>query len=95
MILSQEQMLKAMQCATVQELVSFAKEQDLNLTHEEAEAYLAEFSDLELTEQELQSINGFTEACRDCHSNRLCTGDGTCGGGRYRHTFQELDEAVA
>ena len=50
---------------------------------------------LELTEQELQSINGFTEACRDCHNNRLCTGDGTCGGGRYRHTFQELDEAVA
>ena len=31
MILSQEQMLKAMQCATVQELVSFAKEQDLKV----------------------------------------------------------------
>ena len=44
--LTKEQIAKAMSCETVEELMELAKAEGVELTKEEAEAYLAEIEDL-------------------------------------------------
>ena len=45
---TKEQIYKAMQCNTADELRAYAKSEGYDITQEEAEAYLDELSDVEL-----------------------------------------------
>ena len=54
--LSQEIIAKAMQCETPEQLVELAKSEGIDLTLEEAQAYLDEMDDVELDCQQLKSI---------------------------------------
>ena len=56
--LSEEVIAKAMQCETPEQLVELAKSEGIELTLEEAEAYLAEMDDVELDSQQLKAIAG-------------------------------------
>ena len=56
--LTKEQIAKAMACKTVEELMALAKAEGIELTKEEAEAYMAEMEDVELNEEALKKIAG-------------------------------------
>ena len=61
--LTREQIKKAMACKTAEELIELAKREGIDLTKDEAEAYLAEMADAELTCAELkQAAGGWCEA---------------------------------
>ena len=49
---------KALACKTAEELMALAKAEGYELTKEEAEAYLAERADVELTDAELKKVAG-------------------------------------
>ena len=53
--LTKEQIEKAMGCETAEELMAVAKAEGIELTKEEAEAYLAELSDFELDDATLNN----------------------------------------
>ena len=61
--LSKEMTVKAMQCETAEELLALAKTGGIELTKEEAEAYMAEMSDLELDEHQLKKVAGGVNVC--------------------------------
>ncbi|MBR1886030.1 MAG: Nif11-like leader peptide family RiPP precursor, partial [Schwartzia sp.] len=65
--LTKEQIEKAMQCKTAEELMAAAKAAGFELTRDEAEAYMAELSDFELDDAELRAAAG-----------GRCYGDGPC-----------------
>ena len=52
--LTKEMIAKAMQCRTTEELIALAKSEGIEVTKEEAEAYLAEMDDFELEEEALK-----------------------------------------
>jgi len=56
--LTKEQIAKAMACETAEELMAVAKSEGIELTKEEADAYLAEMSDFELDDERLQHVAG-------------------------------------
>ncbi|MBQ6298231.1 MAG: hypothetical protein IJK81_11215 [Selenomonadaceae bacterium] len=56
--LSQEVIAKAMQCETPEQLIELAKSEGIELTLEEAEAYLDEMNDFELDSQQLKGVAG-------------------------------------
>ena len=56
--LTKEQIQKAMACETVEELMELAKSEGIELTKEEAEAYLAEMEDVELDSDALKQVAG-------------------------------------
>ena len=56
--LTKEMIAKAMQCETAEELIALAKTEDIELTKEEAEAYMTELSDFELDDIALKNIAG-------------------------------------
>ena len=56
--ISKEQIAKAMQCKSAEELIAFAKSEGIDITEEEAEAYLAEMNDVELDEEALKKVAG-------------------------------------
>ena len=56
--LTKEQMEKAMACKTADELMALAKAEGYELTKEEAEAFLAEVSEVELSDEVLQKVAG-------------------------------------
>ena len=56
--LTKEQIEKAMQCKTPEELMELAKAGGFTITREEAESYLAELADVELDGDQLKSIAG-------------------------------------
>ena len=56
--LTKEQIQKAMSCETVEELMELAKAEGIELTKEEAEAYMAELEDYELDEDTLKNVAG-------------------------------------
>ena len=56
--ITKEMFEKAMQCNTAEDLIAFAKTEGVDLTKEEAEAYLAELSECELKDGELKHIAG-------------------------------------
>ena len=73
--ISKEMLAKAMQCETADELIAFAKSEGIELTKEEAEAYMAELSDMELDSEQLRKVAGggdgpyvdcFTDCLTDC-----------------------------
>ena len=56
--LTKEQLEKAMQCETAEELIAAAKEEGYELTKDEAEAYMAKIHDFELDEATLTKAAG-------------------------------------
>ena len=58
--ITKELMAKAMQCDTPEELVKLAKENGVELTAKEAEAYLSEFEDIDLDSEQLKKAAGGT-----------------------------------
>ena len=55
---SKEQIAMAMKCETPEELVELAKANKIEITMEEAKAYLEELQDCELDIEELQDVAG-------------------------------------
>ena len=58
--ITNEQIMKAAQCKTADELMALAKAEGVDITKEEAEAYMAELDDMELDEQVLRNVAGGT-----------------------------------
>ena len=56
--LTKEQIQKAMACESVEELIELAKSEGIELTKEEAEAYMAEMEDVELDSDALKQVAG-------------------------------------
>ena len=57
-VVTKEQIEKAMACETAEELMELAKEVGIELTKEEAEAYMAEIEDFELDGDTLKRVAG-------------------------------------
>ena len=74
--LTKEQIVKAMQCKSVEELIAFTKLEGIDITKEEAEAYLDELDDVELDSEALTKVAGggcYTECNSEryhCHSKK-------------------------
>ena len=66
--LSQEVIAKAMDCETPEQLVALAKSEGIELTSEEAQAYLSEMDDIELDRQQLKAVAGGW--CDNCPCNK-------------------------
>ena len=64
--LTKEQIQKAMACETAEELMAVAKAEGYELTKDEAEAYMAELSDVELDANTLKHVAGGSLCYRDC-----------------------------
>ena len=56
--ITKEILAKALQCENAEELIALAKAEGINLTTEEAEAYLAEMDDVELDGMALKQVAG-------------------------------------
>ena len=63
--LTKEMIAKAMQCKTVDELMSLARSEGFEITKDEAEAYFAELADVELDEKALRNVAGGTCTLED------------------------------
>ena len=63
--ITKELLAKAMQCRTAEELMALAKSEGLEVTKEEAEAYLAEIDDFELEEEALEKVAGGYNICEN------------------------------
>ena len=63
--ITKEQIAKAMQCKSAEELIAFAKSEGIDITKEEAEAYLAEMNDVELDEEALKKVAGGYNVCEN------------------------------
>ena len=69
--ITNEQIMKAVQCKTADELMALAKAEDVAITKEEAEAYLAELADVELDNNALGKVAGgdcYHYCPPDCHN---------------------------
>ena len=73
--ITNEMIQKALQCKTADELVELAKANGVDLTKEEAEAYMTELDDQELDNGQLRLVAGggdgpyvdcFTDCLTDC-----------------------------
>ena len=56
--ITKEMIEKAMQCKSVDELMALAKAESVEMTKEEAEAYLVELADVELDSETLAKVAG-------------------------------------
>ena len=63
--LAQEMIQKALQCNTAEDLIAYAKSEGLDITKDEAEAYMVELADVELDGNELTKIAGGA-SYKDC-----------------------------
>ena len=61
--LTKEMLAKAMQCKTADELMELAKTEGYNITKDEAQAYFAELSDVELDADTLKNVAGGVDIC--------------------------------
>ena len=68
--LTKEQIEKARACKTAEELMAAAKAEGIELTKDEAEAYMAELADFELDDVALSRAAGGTCYNKDCNENR-------------------------
>ena len=70
--LTKEMLEKASMCKTADELIAMAKTQGIEITKDEAEAYLDELDDFELFPEALENVaGGVLMACDDgCPTNR-------------------------
>ena len=69
--ITKEMLAKAMQCETAEELIALAKTYGMELSKEEAEAYLAELDDMELDGEALKQVAG-----GECYGDCACHGRG-------------------
>ena len=67
--LTKEQIAKAMSCETAEELMELAKTIGVELTKEEAEAYMVEMEDVELDSDALKQVAGGGGYADLCWSN--------------------------
>ena len=56
--ITKEMLAKAMQCKNADELIALAKTGGMEMTREEAEAFMAELADFELDADTLQNVAG-------------------------------------
>ena len=56
--LTTEMVAKAMACETAEELMALAKAEGIDMTRDEAEAYLSEMKDFELDSETLSKVAG-------------------------------------
>ena len=70
--LTKEQIAKAMSCETAEELMELAKTIGVELTKEEAEAYMAEMEDVELDSDALKQVAGGLCYSAGMGSNERC-----------------------
>ena len=56
--ITREMIAKAMKCKDADELMALAKAEGVDITKEEAEAYLAELSEFELKDGEIKRVAG-------------------------------------
>ena len=56
--ITKEMLAKAVQCRNADELIALAKTHGMEMTREEAEAYMAELADFELDADTLQNVAG-------------------------------------
>ena len=56
--ITKEMLEKAMQCNTAEDLIAYAKTEGVDITKEEAEAYLDELSECELKDGDLKHVAG-------------------------------------
>ena len=56
--ITKEMLAKAVQCRNADELIVLAKTRGMEMTREEAEAYMAELADFELDADTLQNVAG-------------------------------------
>ena len=70
--LTKELIEKAMQCETAEDLIALAKSEGIELTKEEAEAYLTELDDYELDDATIKNVAGGMcyGACKDNRMQR-------------------------
>ncbi len=61
--LTKELILKAMRCKSPDELRSLARSEGFEITKDEAEAYYAELSDVELDNDSLKAVAGGIDTC--------------------------------
>ena len=69
--ITNEQIMKAVQCKTADELMALAKAEGVDITREEAEAYMAELADVELDNNALGKVAGgdcYHYCPPDCHN---------------------------
>lgn len=69
--LSKELIEKAAACKSVEELLALARENDISITAEEAQAYLDEISSVELDLDSLDHVAGGS-GCRECYLINNC-----------------------
>lgn len=69
--ITKEQLEKALECETAEELMALAKAEGFDITKAEAEAYLAEMDDFELDRLELDKVAGGTAKTQLCWTNCL------------------------
>ena len=65
--ITKEQIMQAMQCKTADELKALAKAAGFDITKAEAEAYMAELSDVELDGEQLKKVAG--GECSECYGD--------------------------
>ena len=70
--ITKEMVAKAFECKTADELIALAKTYGFTLTKEEAEAYLAEFEDMELDEEALDKVAGGIGYDEDGNFSGVC-----------------------
>ena len=56
--ITKEMLEKAMQCKDADELMAVAKAGGIELTKEEAEAYMAELAEVDLADKDLKNVSG-------------------------------------
>lgn len=56
--LTREELMRAMECETPEELMELVKKIDIEITREEAEAYLETMEELELSPEETEDVAG-------------------------------------
>ena len=64
--ITKEMIAKAMQCKNADELIALAKTSGFELTREQAEAFMAELSDVELDANTLKHVAGGSLCYTDC-----------------------------
>jgi len=64
--LTKDMLEKAMKCQTADELIALAKEAGVELTLEQAKAYLEELQDVEIDSETLEKVAGGMDP-RGCH----------------------------
>lgn len=70
--ISEELIRKAQECNSAEELVQLAKENGIEMTAEEAEAYLEETEDVELDAEALAAVTGgscWSDKKEDCDTD--------------------------